>query len=1007
MKQIFSFFILACSLVAALGFNPDQPAIEPGKLAVKIKAEYRNALSKSGTGLTVLDETVRRLGIYEIKPRFRLDSRKAGGSEAELWYELHFPLSTDPLAILNSLGQSPFLSHAEPVFIDSSFATPNDPYFPTSLNYPFMEAEAAWDIHKGQQGSQDVIIAIVDTGTNWTHPDLAENIWNNLGEDANANGYTMFYNGSAWVMDPGDLNGIDDDANGKTDDLIGWDFKLNSGDAEANNPSDAGSHGTVVSGLAAGRTDNGIGISSLSWNLTLMPISCSYPAEAGYIFRGYDGIIYAAENGADVINCSWGGTAYSQAAKDAVDYASALGAIIVAAAGNSNNSIPLYPAAYPKVLATAALLNDGTKWSGSNYGGYIDVGAPNQQVYSTAGSGYALISGTTSYASPIASALVGLVKSYHPDWTNQQVINQVKATCTDIDFMNPGKANLLGEGRLNAYQALSAIDPVVDQELRLALFEIRSPNDSNANHAIEPGETFSFNLIMRNYAWNVGATNGSFTLSSSNPNVTINTNSFTRDIPADEFFSLSNAFSVTVSPTAASQYVTFSLTSSAELSIVTGAVITFQVLIQNGGIFVWEGVSGSRDQSGTYIRDRLLSSGYSVVYGTAFPASFFSFDAVFLSFGGLNSNVVRFDKLSMFEAVRDYLRGGGRLYMEGADAIGYDPANFFPNVEGNLNGHEVLWPLLGILSADDGADNNIDLLSGQTPVFGDLAFNSTLQTDIRSIDRFEPALPGGQTAFIENAYGNVGIASAGAFGQRSVVLAYALRELADSSFPSTRANLLDRVMLFFEDENVTLPVELSSFTAVFNGNPVLSWTTASETGSLGFNVYRNLRGELSSATKVNHLLIPAAGNSSQPISYSYTDDWDQSGSEVWYWLEFLSQNGSSQFSQALRLSIPDPEDPENPPPVQYITQLSRVYPNPFSLGINIRYQLGIKADINFEIYNLRGQLIRKLSYASREAGWHQGFWDGKAEDGSDPGEGLYILRMHTPQGTFQKKLIRL
>lgn len=1005
-------YIVLCALMLVLFsalYALDTTSTQPGKLAVKIKPEFRQSLQKGEgrTGIAELDQELRILGVSSIKARFQTDPRKSASSELELWFELQFSSSTPPQAIANSLAANPFISHIEPIYIDRILEAPNDPLYPSSLNYPFLQAEEAWNIHKGELGSQQVIIAVVDTGSNWTHPDLAGNVWNNQGEDANSNGYTMYFNGSAWVIDAGDLNGIDDDGNGKVDDLIGWDFMLNANGDEAINPSDAGSHGTIVSGLAAGRTNNGIGISSLSWNLTLMPISCTYPGQAGYIFKGYEAIIYAAENGADVINCSWGSTAFSQANKDAIDYAYSLGAVVVAAAGNSNNSIPLYPAAYPKVVATAALLNDGTKWSGSNFGGYIDVGAPNQSVQSLSGAGYTLISGTTSYASPITSALVGLVKSYHPGWTQEQIINQVKASCVDIDFMNPGKANLLGEGRLNAYNALSMIDPQVDQELALALFELRSPTDSNSNHAIEPGETFSLNLTLRNYAFGVGANSGLFTLSSSNPNVTITNNSFSRAIPPDEFFSLDNAFSVTVSPTAVSQFVSFTLTCSSEVMIASGASLSFQVLIHNGGIFVWEGAAGARDQSGSYIRDRLQAEGYTVVYGTAFPASFFSFEAVFLSFGSLSANVVRFDRLTMFQAVRDYLHSGGKLYMEGADAIGFDLSYYLPDVQGNLDAHEVLWPLLGIQSADDGNDNAINGLNAQLAIFGGINFGSSAQTDIRSIDRFEPLSSRGRTAYTESDYGNVAIASAGSYGQKSFVFSYALRELVDGVFPSTRANLLDQIMLFFEDETITLPVELSSFTAVYEGAPILHWSTASETASLGFNVYRNLDPVLGTAIKANPLLLPAAGYSSQPNTYSFTDEFDSPGDTVFYWLEFLSLNGNSQFSAPLSLQLPLADDPENPPPVQFQTQLGALFPNPFSSGINIRYQLSRKTELRFEIYNLKGQLIKRIEPGEREAGWHNSFWDGIASDGSESARGIYLLRMISPEGIYLRKLVRM
>ncbi|MDZ4121429.1 MAG: S8 family serine peptidase, partial [Candidatus Cloacimonadaceae bacterium] len=517
----------------------------------------------------------------------------------------------------NSLLNDPHIEYAEPIYIDQSLAAPNDPNYGTSLYFSALQAEDAWDIHKGELGSQPVILAVVDTGVRWTHPDLAENIWQNLGEDANGNGYTMFHNGSAWVLDVGDLNGIDDDGNGKIDDLIGWDFMLDAFGNQGHDPYESGGHGTSVSGIANSRTNNSIGVASLAWNVVLMPLSCSHPGAPSTVYRGYDAIIYAAENGADIINCSWGGTSFSQANQDAIDYAYALGSVIIAAAGNSNNSTPIYPAGYQNVVAVGSVLNDGSKTSVSNFGSYLSVSAPTQSVGTTSGSGYSIVNNATSYASPIASSLAALIKSYHPTWTNDQVVQQLVATCDNIDAMNPGKEKALGQGKLNAYRALSEINPIPNQELKLAMHQVRTPNDENNNRAIEPGETVSLNLTLRNFAYGAASNNVSYLLSCSDPLVTIHQNSHSGSIAADSYVYLDDAFSFYVAPTATSKYVNFTLHISADLPIAFGSSISFQMLINAGGIFVWEGRASGRDMSGAYIRNRLQAMSYHTTYGTS------------------------------------------------------------------------------------------------------------------------------------------------------------------------------------------------------------------------------------------------------------------------------------------------------------------------------------------------------------------------------------------------------
>ena len=169
---------------------------------------------------------------------------------------------------------------------------------------------------------------------------MQSNIWQNLAEDADSDGHTMEFNGTQWVLDPGDLNGIDEDANGFTDDLAGWNFVTSNGDPNPIPANPVGSHGTHCAGIAAGSTNNGIGIASISWNLKFMAICVD---ENNSLFYAWDGIIYAAENGADIISNSWGGGTYSIAGQEAVTYAAGLGSIVLAAAGNDNSSVLYLP----------------------------------------------------------------------------------------------------------------------------------------------------------------------------------------------------------------------------------------------------------------------------------------------------------------------------------------------------------------------------------------------------------------------------------------------------------------------------------------------------------------------------------------------------------------------------------------------------------------------------------------------------------------------------------------
>lgn len=984
-------FILVSLLSAA--------ALDEGVAIFKLKPEYRGMLQKSAvnTGIASIDRRLETLQVRQLGPLFINSSSRFAASELSLIYRVDSALPAQ--AVVNLLAEDAHIAYAEVVYPDIALAVPDDPNYPASLYFAALEAEAAWDIHKGEDGA-GVIMAVVDTGCRWTHPDLAQNVWNNLGEDSNNDGQTVVFNGSAWVLDSGDLNGIDDDGNGYVDDLIGWDFWDDGTLGEDNDPYEASGHGSSVSGIAAARTNNALGISSLAWNLSLMPISSG---SGSYIYKGYEGIIYAAENGAKVINCSWGSAAYSQAAQDVIDYAVGLGAVIVAAAGNSNNQIALYPSAYRGVISTAALQNDGVKYSGSSYGAYVDVGAPAIAIGTISGAGYGLVNGATSYASPISTALVGLVRSYYPALTPAQVITRVKGTCDDVDASNPGKENLLGEGKLNARRALEDANPQVDNEVRLGLIENRGPSDANGNNAVEPGELFAVNLLLRN--WGTGPANAVFTLSTTSTAVSILDNSEGGVLPADGFFYLENAFSIRASSSAVSQYVSFTLSTTADIPIVTGSSLTFSILIHSGGIFVWEGTAGARDMSGAFIRDTLQGLGYSVVYGTAFPSSFYSFEAVFLSFGSLASTNVRLSLPSMFGALRSYLEAGGRLYMEGAEAIGYDLSTYFPDMEGSLDGHEIMWPLLGIASATDGDNNPINGLSGvsSTPTAG-MNFVSSAQTNTNSIDTFTPLRAQSREAFTESDYATVAVVSEGDFGQRSFVFSYALRELTDGSLPSTRANLVEQIMDFFIAQDVTLPVELTSFTATYQNQPLLTWQTASETQLLGYNIYRNGLAALVTATRANPQLIMATGGSSG-AAYSYHDELVEGVDSLFYWLEAVSYSNNSQYFGPIVLILP--EDEPEPPTVPPIIALSlRAYPNPFDSRVDLELSVPKDDNLRINIYNIRGQLVRKLGDSKYGYGVHHLTWDGRDKAGALCADGIYLMELLSSEGVQRHKLIK-
>jgi hypothetical protein len=358
----------------------------------------------------------------------------------------------------------------------------------------------------------------------------------------------------------------------------------------------------------------------------------------------------------------------------------------------------------------------------------------------------------------------------------------------------------------------------------------------------------------------------------------------------------------------------------------------------------------------------------------------------------------------MFYAIKNYLEAGGRLYIEGADVVAWDLANYFPLIDGAHDGHEVLWPLLGIASATDGSTNVISELRGQSGPTSTLLFTASNQTNNDFIDLFQPLPVTAVPAFIEDDYGIVGIVSAGAYAQRSFVFSYALSELIDARLGSIRLDFLDAVVDFYEAEEVTLPVSLSSFNAIWQDAALLQWVTASETELLGWNVFRAETTDLDAALKLNVLMIPSAGEVSQGAHYSFKDGGTEAGNTYYYWLEAVSYTGDSEVFGYVQLTAPLAEE-EPLPEVTLPTELLPGFPNPFNSRLVLPYRLKDAAMVQIDIYDLRGRKLRSFQQDHAKAGSYTQVWDGKDAKDRALGSGLYIIRMKAGSEVFLHKVM--
>lgn len=308
--------------------------------------------------------------------------------------------------LLATLSKSPDVDFVEPDAMAYAVGEVNDPLFAQGQQWSLtkIDAPGAW-LHT--TGVASVSIALIDSGVNAAHPDLAGKV------------------------------------------LSGYNFVAND-----DNTSDDNGHGSAVAGVAAPATNNGVGLAGICWENPILPVKVLDASGAGSYSKVAQGIVYAADQGARVINLSLGGTQPSKTLQNAVDYAWEKGCVIVAAAGNSNSDLPFYPAACERVICVAGTMSDDKRASWSNFGEHIDIAAPGENIttlYSDAS--YAGWSGS-SFSSPVVAAVVALMASANEALSNQQIVDFLLANADDLGPQ--GKDIQFGHGRVNARRAVIA-----------------------------------------------------------------------------------------------------------------------------------------------------------------------------------------------------------------------------------------------------------------------------------------------------------------------------------------------------------------------------------------------------------------------------------------------------------------------------------------------------------------------------------------------------------------------
>jgi hypothetical protein len=386
-----------------------------GEVYIKVRKKSQNGPNLPNGAVNMASELpfLAKAGHISNATEARRSFYLSASTELQNVYRLRIGKPKLIQAFIKEIAKDANVEYVERVPYHKIISVPNDSHIANQFYLDKIKAKEAWDV---KQGSADIVVAVVDNAIQTNHEDLAANM------------------------------------------LAGRDISDNDNDPSP--PDTTFYHGTHVAGLVGAVTNNNLGIASAANNrVRILPVKVTPDnASPEMVYHGFEGIAWAVANGADIINISWGGSAYSVTEQAVINDAYASGVVIIAAAGNEGLPSVYYPASYDHVISIASTTSLDEKSYFSNYHSGIDLSAPGSGIYSTVPvNKYSFQSGT-SMAAPIASSVFAYVWSVKRELTPLQLENLIKNTSDEIETLNPSYTGRLGSGRVNMLKAVSCLE---------------------------------------------------------------------------------------------------------------------------------------------------------------------------------------------------------------------------------------------------------------------------------------------------------------------------------------------------------------------------------------------------------------------------------------------------------------------------------------------------------------------------------------------------------------------